>query len=452
MKRVLFCFAFLLTLTYAVSAQEFKTGYFLDNYTYGYRINPAAPIEGDPYTFFSIGVGNITSEVHTNFPFSSVISNAKDGSGLVLPLLNNGYSESEILASLEPFNNLQMNNSVNLITFGHQGYESRWSVEINLRNDSYLSLPSDFFSFVKRGLAGLASGEYNDIYKFDGLHMDTNLYTELAVGYTAKIGDKVTIGGRVKGLMGFAAVNADWNLDIGPGATKDVNLDTDADINASAPILESVFATYSEGGKSYYDLEQTYGNLGKLSVPDVKSLIGSYGIGAALDLGVTVEPVSGLTLSASVNDLGLMSWKSSVKAHIDYVGELDGEEYGRGLGVENLAGSRYTTLMNYSIHAGAKYRMPFYDRLSVGLLGTFQQHNKEARLGIDITPIDLISLAASAAYGTFGTNVGAALNIRFPGVNLFVGADGMLFNFIPKTPVPQNKVNTTLTAGLVIAI
>jgi hypothetical protein len=54
MKKLLL--AGILTLAAGVAfAQDFKTGYFLDNYVYSYRVNPGASLEGKPGTFVGVG-------------------------------------------------------------------------------------------------------------------------------------------------------------------------------------------------------------------------------------------------------------------------------------------------------------------------------------------------------------------------------------------------------------
>ena len=161
------------------------------------------------------------------------------------------------------------------------------------------------------------------------------------------------------------------------------------------------------------------------------------------------EPIEGLYISAAANDLGFLSWKGNVGAawHVD--SEI-GEDWRDFLRLEDTSG-RFTTGLNYSFNAGVKYKMPFYDRLSVGLLGTLQKNYKEARLGIDVTPLDFISIAASGAIGSQGFNFGAALNLKFPIVNFFIGTDAFMYNFTPQM-IPLDNVNTMVTAGLLIAI
>ncbi|MBO4566541.1 MAG: hypothetical protein J5695_04880 [Bacteroidales bacterium] len=449
MKRILLASLVFLALSGTALAQEFRTGYFLENYSYAYRINPAAPIEGKPYFFGGIGLGNVSAEVHTNLSVPSFLTplTFEDGtSSLVLPLLRSEFSLEEALAGFSVNNELLANANVNLLTVGYQSDVSRWSVELNLRADAYAGMPLDIFSALKTAqLNGIS--DWHDRYSFAGFCLEADSYTELALGYSRRIGDQLTVGGRVKGLFGLGYTGINIDASIAPGVEKDVKLGLDASLNVSSPVDMSL-PTSTINGKRYYDFSQVdFADFAVKNIFGTKKSLAGWGLG--FDLGVTYEPIEGLYISAAANDLGFLSWKGNVGAawHID--SEI-GEDWREFLRLEDTSG-RFTSGLNYSINAGVKYKMPFYDRLSVGLLGTFQKNYKEARLGIDITPLDFISIAATGAIGTMGGQFGAALNLKFPIVNFFIGTDAFLYNFTPEM-IPLDKINTMITTGLLIAI
>lgn len=449
MKKLLISAILALAAFCAVSAQDFKTGYFLDHYTYSYRINPAAPLDGDVYTFFSIGLGNVSAELNSNFPVTTLVSTGKNGEYL-MPFLNSAqFSDSDILAKLVDWNKLILDANVNVLTFGRQADDHRFSVELNVRAGASVGASKDFFTFARRGLASLESGDYSGDYKFDNINLGVTSFGELAFGYSQKIGDIVTLGGRVKALVGLANVNLDWTALGREGAVEDVYLKTDAKVQMSLPV-DFRLATGTYGGKTYFDLPETYKQLGSIDFKTIGKTLA--GFGAAADLGVTVEPVEGLSVSASVLDLGFISWNSNVNASTSFDGELDGDDYTRAFTITENGAKNYLQMLNFTAHAGVKYRMPFYQGLSVGALGTFQKNNMEGRLGLDFTPFKFFSLAASGGYGTFGPSFGGALNLRAPFFNLFVGMDGIVTKFAPKSFIPDTNVATLVTAGLVITI
>ena len=210
----------------------------------------------------------------------------------------------------------------------------------------------------------------------------------------------------------------------------------DADVKIASQLLE--VSTAMVEGKSLYNFETA--GFGKA---------GLSGFGLGLDLGATWMPTDGLEIGLSVLDLGFIGWNGTLHGIIKYTDKKFNDEED-ALELEAIAAEKTNTLLDYNIHLSAKYRMPFYEGLSVGLLGTYQKHFKEARLGIDVTPLRAISIAASAAYNTYGLDFGAALNFRLPGVNLFLGADSIYFKMTPDM-IPETRGITNVTAGLAFA-
>ena len=66
-------------LTLNVSAQTNST-YFLENYVYNYRLNPAIMAEK---SFLGFGVGNIAADLDSDLGVSTLLYPSKDGEGLV---------------------------------------------------------------------------------------------------------------------------------------------------------------------------------------------------------------------------------------------------------------------------------------------------------------------------------------------------------------------------------
>ena len=450
MKKSLLVALLVLAATGSVFSQEFRTGYFLENYTYAYRLNAAAPIEGDSYFFGAIGLGNISAEAHSNLALTSFLSPLKNADGstsLVFPLGSLDFTLEQALAGFSSNNEILANANINILTFGHQTDISRWSVELNARANAYAGMPIDIFSALKTAqLNGLK--DWHDTYSFAGLHINADSYVELAIGYSRKVGDLLTVGGRLKGLVGAGYAALDMDASISPGQVKDVKANLDASIGVSSPVPISLPSS-QQGSKKYIDFTG-YEDFSQVRFADFfGSQKGPAGWGLGVDVGLTFEPLDGLYITAAANDLGFINWKGNVGAawHID--SEI-GDDWKDFLKLEDTSG-RFTSGLNYSVNAGVKYKMPFYDRLSVGLLGTLQKHYKEARLGIDITPIDFLSLAASGAIGSQGFNLGAALNIKFRFLNFFIGTDAVFFNYTPQM-IPLDKVNSMVTTGLVITI
>lgn len=402
MKRIFLTIAAVLAFTAnAAVAQELKTAFFLDNYIYSYKINPGAPIIGKPYTFYSAGLGNMSFSAQTDFrlPYFN------------FDWMNTGWNWN----SLDFFTNYTQGNtilpqaSVNLVSFGRHGERGRFAFECNLRSDNMVYAPVDFFSDFNVSLWGdwrIPSGTLG----FRDISFQAKDYVEFLFAYSHKLGDYVTLGANVKFLLGlFGAAFDLYALDAQILDDIDVQVDADADIFLSSALVK--VGTVPSRGREVYDFSQiSFGRPGFT------------GRGLGLDIGITAEPMEGLTLGASLLDLGYIRWDESINGSIRYTERI--VEYGANL-FELEVADRSTLVrpLNYNIHLSADYKMPFYRGLSLGALATFQEYFREIRFGLALCPASLINIAGSVAANTFGTDVGFAVNVRVPGINLFAGVD-----------------------------
>ena len=125
--------------------------------------------------------------------------------------------------------------------------------------------------------------------------------------------------------------------------------------------------------------------------------------------------------------------------------------------------------MPFRVHAGAEFRMPFYDRLSVGALyqgrfaDSFARHS--GRVSLNWNPLDFLSLSGSATVCKFGDSLGFILNLHPNAVNFLIGCDyiplhvasiaPLIDNLDPKyarfAVIPRDRLNLNLYVGLNIA-
>ena len=163
--------------------------------------------------------------------------------------------------------------------------------------------------------------------------------------------------------------------------------------------------------------------------------LSSAGFGAAIDLGASYELLDGLELSAALQDLGIISSRNS----------------DTGGAPATNAKSRAAMPIPMVLRFGARYAMPFYDRLSFGILETFRSGQyssyNDTRLGMTVTPVDNISLVVNYGLTSYGSTMGLAVNFSVGPVQLYAGTDAMKFTFTPQG-VPVNDWNTTASAGL----
>ena len=431
-------------LSLGASAQSFRSGYFLDNDVYGYRINPAQVNEK---SFLSIGLGNIDLQNRANFGVGTFLFPTDNGS--IVTGLNKAVSADTFLGGLKENNFLDLDESINILSFGIANGERMHTVELNLRIQGTVNLPYDLFSFAKKGGAGT--------FNIGGLFANVNTIADLAYGYSMNITDNLSVGGRLHALLGVVNVNLNTNGSALTLSDSRITVNPDVDLLVSGPLSVSTDADGS------IDLNSI--------AADTKQIVG--GFGASLDLGVEYKSDFGLDAMISVTDLGIMSWKNTIAANaagaFDYSGgniSFDGGEmktdFEQILDVSKIFSFNVTqgpssiSMLPFNIAAGARYFMPFYDKLSVGALATY--HNAryaswfDARVGATISPLRLVSFSSNIGYGTFGPVWGAALNLNLGPINMIAGLDSFIGDLgkISNIPVPLGAFTENAHVGISI--
>ena len=272
--------------------------------------------------------------------------------------------------------------------------------------------------------------------------MRANARMEFAYGYSRSINDWARIGARVKVLMGMA--RADLLID-------ELNLKTGHDEWAvSAHGNAEISGPVSIGTKT----GTTELDLADIAFPEdldeIIEYISDPSLGFAMDLGASFDFLEYFTASVSVLDLGYINWKSTTTA------EMPGGSWSHkgfeGVDADNIE-DELSSLE--TVHAGIEARMPFYERLTFGILGTQRIDGiyswTEGRVSANLAPTRWFSLSASGALSNYGKSAGGAVNIHLPGLNLYAGVDSYLplLNVTPQY-IPIDSFNTNVTLGLAI--
>lgn len=452
MKR-LFCTAIVaLSFCVAASAQHnLRTGYFLDGYAYKHKLNPAF---GNDRGYFAIPVaGYTTLGVESNLSLSTLLYPTADGT--LTTFLSPTVSAEEFLSKINDNNPLNVNADISVISLGFNAGKSFNTIDLSLKADARMNVPGALFSWAKQ------YGNHLDLSSFG---LDANARLELSYGYSRSIGKSVRFGFKLKFLAGLA--RAEYAMDW-------LTLDMNQDKWMAEAQGNGYFAAPGIG------LKTENGVITGFDIPDYTAILdaalASRNFGGAIDLGVSVDLVKYLTISASVTDLGFINWKGSRLGsdmrNIEYAGieniGAEGVDVGkqfeqlgdelldlispRVLGDEDLK-----DMLSMTAHLGVEFRMPFWQRLSVGALGTYRFDGPyswwEARGSVNLALFRWFSLSGNYAYSTYGESYGAAINFHPNGINLFVGVDSFkpLLNMTPQY-IPIDSFNTTLAVGLDIA-
>lgn len=426
MKRILFTLVFVAALSMSAAAQELNTTYFLDNSLYSYRINPANPGEKG---FVGIAISNIGASLGSNLGYGSVLYKNPNGSGLVTGL-NKAISSQEFLSKLKDVNTTSEGLNYNLFALGFWQKNSKafHNIEINIRENADIVLPKDMFAMLK-------SGSRESPYVLSETAVSAFAFAEVAYGYTRRINEKFSVGGRLKLLVGLANAEAVFDNSSLTINGNEVNYNVNADMK-----LAGNFLNVGTKMSSYYPNK---------TVMDYSAVtLGSYtpcGFGAALDLGVTYNPLKDLAVSFSILDLGGLSWNYNTVGHssgsdrftgvtlkADGTVEQDLEESFKKLQAlvefEPSAPTTGFSMLHCTINLGARYKMPFYERLSVGALvsGKINKYNPyvDFRVGATITPIDWFSFTANYGVNSYSATYGLAASLNLANINIFAGYEG----------------------------
>ena len=436
-------------ITSAFAQHNFRTGYFLDGYTYKHKLNPALASDRG---YFAIPVlGYTTLGVETNLALSTFLY--PDGNGNLNTFISPAVNASEFMKGISTNNPLNANIDLSLISFGFHAGKSFHTVDMSFKTDLRTNIPGSMFSWAKQ------SGNTLDMTDF-GVNADARM--ELSYGYSRSIGDKIRVGAKIKFIAAIAKVS--YTMD-----------------QLTLTMNNDVWRVNSKGSGLFYApgvgfITNETGAITGLETAfneaiDVKNY------GAAVDLGFSYDVLKWLTVSASLTDLGFINWNGVSKIGseglpIEYTGfENIGEEGIDVSGQFNKLGEdlldmispkvlstneSVNDMLSMTAHLGVEARMPFYERLSVGALGTYRFDGPyswwETRGSLNIAPLRWLSFSASYALSSYGQSYGGAINIHPNGLNIFLGIDSYkpALN-ISKQFIPVDSFNTNLALGVNIA-
>ena len=328
-----------------------------------------------------------------------------------------------------------------------------WSVNVGLRADFGAALAKDMFSMM-RTMNGFALEDVagtNQSYSLSNQTLNMKAYAEVGLGYSRRITEKLTVGGRVKVLLGLARAEMninqfDLNLDVpNPQYTNYADYESRGELSPSD--WYGAHYDYSANGNVITTLKgggMTFDNNGMIDNFDLDAGdLGIAGSGFGIDLGASYKVWDNLTVSASILDLGFLKWKESETTVATVSGgdevPINSENYDRYIGGDFLSFERfdfeegspekvktktrlYSTLLlageygllNNKLSVGAMYTARFAEPKTLNeltFLATFRPKNW-LNAAISYSPIQ-----------ASGKSIGLAVKLG----PLFVGTDYMFF-------------------------
>lgn len=416
----------MLAMPIVATAQGTYSGYFVDEYTYRHQLNPAFGNENEYVSMPALGNFNVA--LNGNLNLTDVLYNVN---GKTTTFLNPMVSVEELMGNLEDKNTLGMNLKIDILSVGFKGLGGYNTIGINARVNENTTIPKALFSLAKEGAT-------NTTYDITDFNAHANAYVEVAFGHSRNINKHLRIGATLKFLVGAGNVDAEFEkaqLTLGENAWTAV---TNATVQSSIKGAFYTRAKNNNTGHEYVDGIDIDG-------------AGIGGFGAAVDLGAVYTLNDDWQFSASVLDLGFIQWDSNIVASTngdqtfttadytfnvndDATNSFDNEMDKLKDDISALyelndmgdTGSR-TKMLGATVNVGVRYSMPFYRKLTVGLLNNTRLQgdytSTEFRLSANVAPCKIFSAGVNVATGTYGTGFGWLINFHPKGFNLFLGMD-----------------------------
>lgn len=442
--------AAMILLPTALRAQDLSSGYFVEDYTYRYQMNPAF---GNSQNFISMpALGNLNVGLHGNLGISDVLYNVD---GKTTTFMNPKLSSDEVLKNINDVNRIGTLDKIGILSAGFKAFGGYNTVSINAVADVSVKVPGEMFNLLKNGVA-------NKTYDLGDLRASGVAYGEIAFGHSRQVMKGLRVGATLKFMLGGGYMDAHMrnaNLVLGEN---EWTVTTDADLRSSVKGLTYKTKVNDRTGHRYVNGIDVDGT-------------GLNGFGMALDLGAVYEtPVKGLTVSLALLDLGFISWNNDMLATTNgektfttdkYTFNADDDapnsfskewdrlrdDFSAIYELDDMGdqGGR-TSMPHATLNIGVQYALPMYNKLTFGLLNTTRLAGDftttDFRLSANIAPCRIFSGGVNLGVGTFGASFGWVANLHLTGFNFFLGMDRVPGKLC-KQGVPLSS-NAQVTMGI----
>ena len=294
--------AALMAVGCSAAAQTINSAYFTEDYKFRHMLNPAF---GNEQNYVSIpALGNISVNTHGNFGYQDVIMSnpmyPSLSSKKMTTFMNPYISAEDALSGFSTGNNrITGDVSLTILSAGFKAFGGYNTIEINSRTTTGVSLPYELFEFAKN------TGNHS--YDIGDINAHAQSFAEIAFGHSRQINDKLRLGAKLKVLVG-----------LGRADVKMRNMKADLTAEDKWTITGEATTDVSMKGFSYVSEEKEYNIEGSGTYERVNDVdldgVGVGGFGMAIDLGGVYEINEDWTVSASVLDLGFISWTNDMLA------------------------------------------------------------------------------------------------------------------------------------------
>ena len=462
--------ALMAAITITASAQQVTTMYFLENTPMRHTINPAFQPVSQGYLNFtplgwsSISLGNNSLTMSDIFLVDRDPNSPTYGKTITILHPNAKAQQANFLKQIRSVTAINGDITLGLLNLGTRIKDNGYlTIGINERIELGNTLPRDLIAYPMGGIDFTGTG--STPFNLMGLGLGGTMYTEISGGYSHKINEKWTVGGKLKFLMGhiYGKFNSK-QLTIN-GSTNAINLNGQLDLDFAGPINTAYLNSYMAGKNAQQVIDGfsdgTFDTNQLLNTANFTSLIVPSGYGAAIDLGFTFKPIEQLQISAAVTDLGFIYWTKgthydcNMNSTFNGVGNIDygDPQYRDAQGnfdiskVSNQATQNLQNILNgitfstptnnvgmarmISTRLNVGFDANFWDnRIGLGVVSATRLYNarlyEEVTFGFAFRPVNWFNIAASYSLLNNGkySNIGAGIGFMpYDGINLTLALD-----------------------------
>ena len=455
----------------SVRAQQVNTLYFLENAPMRHTINPAFQPVSKGYVNFSPLGWSVFSVGNNSLTLNDLIY-VDPTTGKTITALHPSQDRTAFLKALRSMPDVNGSATLGIVNVGVRIKDAGFlTIGYNFRVEADVTAPKHMFEYIAHGQLNGNSMAYN----LNRLGGAGTVYSEIYGGYSHKINDQWTVGGKLKILLGHAHAGLQGKSLSLEGDPTQLHLYGDLDANIAGQFnFNNMPPTDNVTVKQYVDDWRNGGRKVEdfVNYKDVAGLLVPSGGGLGIDLGMTYKPADFVQISAAITDLGFIYWSKSRKLGLQLDTIIDGagnfqyadfQDANGTFQTQALLDSASKNIVNIiesarmtpasigfakmtraRLNVGVDFN--FWDnRVGVGVVSATNLYNarlyEELTIGAAFRPVNWFNIAVSYSLlqnGKF-SNIGAGLSFMpYDGVNMTLSMD-----YIPTSyaniPNSQNK-------------
>lgn len=447
MKRFLRYILTLVSVTGGVVsfAQAPHSAYFMDNMPNRHLLNPAFT---PGFNYVSIpALGNLQIGTNANVGIGDFLF---PRNGELVTSLNSSVSSEEFLGRLKSINSIEANVNLEVISFGFKAWGGFNTFNIGVRSHTSVVLPYELFEFAKIGQVNGGPTAYD----INDLRLSSTNYVELALGHSHQLTEKLRIGAKFKYIAGLGRADA---------LVENINVQMSED----RWVLREAGSMFTTDA-----IDIAYKSNGEINNIDFGK-IGVSGNGIGIDLGASYDLLDNLTLSASLTDIGFISWNGAnatvnpdafVYDGFHHIGAEDDpitgesaldqeadqleEDLKKLIRFQNEEKAKSTQSLATTLNIGAEYSI-LNNKIGFGLLSSTRLGTPrkwtELMASVNFRPASWFHATVNGSTSNLGHSAGLLLNFCPKGFNFFLGADYIPFKYGKQgVPVSTAKVDFVL--------